>query len=496
MTRRHKLWLLGFVLFLGAILPRLLLTTTSRFTEDEAMLWENSKHFAEGKSFPLLGPSVSGGSLHHPGAGFYYLMAFSQWVSPTPEAANVWTAIINALGIVLFWLALRSAFGEVPALLSAILLCFSPWSLLYSDRIWNPNISAVLVIIGLWSAFRVRERPHSRSIALLVFVAGIYPQFHLTAPVVWVSLALLVLGVRKQWNRKWLFIGVGFLLLAYVPYLVSEFRTGFSNLSAYFSDSRSNHIRAELFRVPIYAFRLLTLDITYHELMGYWGSFREWAAFKTLFTGTTEHPFSIFRFGLTVASFWFAGWALKASFQKNSSSSGSKGFGEIRMAIVVGIIADALLLGVAKKPFFAHYLQFFVPFLFLFYARLFQLMLPSKESFRRCLVFCALFCIGGLETSLTLSRSLDARNGLQVERQVLERILQKGGIGEMATLGLGFGFPGGSKFAYQVLLREAFHQRSLIVSPPGEVNYFLAPVSSRETGELLGPIVLIPGIRG
>ncbi len=494
---RFQLWAIALGLFLMAAFPRVWLSTTSRFTDDEALFWVEAKHIAEGKDLPVLGPSVSGGKLRHPGATFYYVMAVSQWVSPTPESANAWIALLNAAAIVLFWLSLRASFGELPAFLTATLYCFSPWSLLYADRIWNGNLLNAIVIVALWAAMRVRQDPASRAIAILILAAGIYPQFHLSAPVVWVALWCLVAKTRKSWNRKWLVAGLSLLALAYAPYFIHEVRTGFSNFWAYFEDGRGSHWRWSFIRVPLYAFRFLTLDVTFHELMGYWGEFKEITAIKTLLQGTVEHPFSLLRFLATLASFFFAGWAVLTSFQKRAAPDRFKDF---RLAILTGLAVNMLLLAVAKKLFYAHYIQFFLPFFFLIYARFLQVAQKDPEKWRWCLLLCAVFCVGGLETSVSLSHGLDARNGVAVERQVLQSILADPALSraltQKPTMGIAFGFRGGSKLAYQALLEEVFHQKFLIVSPPGEVNYLILPSKSGRPGKGLGPVILIPGIQG
>lgn len=491
MSKNNRTLFVGAFLFLLAVLPRLWLTTTSRFTEDEAVIWSQAKYIAEGKALPVLGPVVTGGTCRAPGAAGFYLIALSQVFSKTPEAANIMLAVLTALTVIIFWSSLRRPFGELPAFLTALMFSFSPWNLLYSDRLWNANLTALLTAICLWAALRLLENPKSRSIAVLLFTAGIYPQFHLTAPVLWVALAVLLRKTVKRWDLKWVTVGLVLVGAAYLPYLVSELNSGFANFHAYFQDGRAQGFRVDFLRVPLYAFRMLTLDVTYQELMGYWGSYREWAAVKALLMGTPDHPFSLLRLALTAASFYFAGWAIHESFKKEKSS---ELFGNLRTATLAGVTAAFLLLAVSKKAFVGHYLQYFTPFLFLTYAHLFQTSLPDRKAFQKSIALALFFCFGGLETSVTISRSIDARNSLEVERQVLKSILRQGQLKEGQSLGLNFKFPGGSKFAYQILLKEYFRQPFLIVTPPGDVNYTLFPVASEETGESIGPVILAPGL--
>jgi 4-amino-4-deoxy-L-arabinose transferase-like glycosyltransferase len=459
-------WLIGLLVFVIAAFLRLSLVSTSRFTDDEAAFYRDSLSVAKGASHPRLGPPITGGEARHPGPAFFYLMAVSQWISPTPEAANAWVALLGAFAVLLFWWALREPFGERAAALAALMYACSPWATLYSDRIWNSNVIPFLVALALWAALRVRTHPGSRTIAVGVVASALMPQFHLSSPVIWMGLCVLVAPSRRHWNRRWLLVGLLVAALLYLPYLSYEWDTHFGNLRAYLADGRGAGRSTGFLRVPLYALRLLTLDVTYQELSGFWGIYPEGRAFRALWTGTKAHPFHWLTFALTIVSY---GWALYAIWEGLWKKT--ERFADYRKAILWALGADVLLLAVAGKPFYGHYLQPLLPMGLILYAwvgaRTRQPELVAGLAF--------LWCLGGIEATWSISRRADALNGLATERKVLSTILQdlkELNLPASAPVSLTFGFIG-SPLAYRVLAESQFHTPLHVVSEGG-LAYFIA----------------------
>src|SRR4051812_20550721 len=90
----------GVVVFLAAFICRASLYETARFLGDQSIFFHILREIQAGISFPVLGPALSGGAAKVPGSGFFYLMAISQWFSPTPEAANIWASFLCSTGVV------------------------------------------------------------------------------------------------------------------------------------------------------------------------------------------------------------------------------------------------------------------------------------------------------------------------------------------------------------------------------------------------------------
>jgi len=479
--KRLERALIVLLIFVAALI-RLFLISSSRFTGDEALFYQAAVQIHDGTLFPLLGPAVTGGAARHPGPLFYYLMAISQFFSRTPEAANAEVAILGAFSVGFVWAGVRALLGFFPAIIAALLMAFSPWSILYSDRIWNANVIIFLVSVAFWAAVKVYQTPQSRWIALLIAISGIMPQFHLSVPVVWLSLIVMVAPRWRQWNWKWAITGVVVGLLGYIPYLEYELQSGFGNLRALQAENIHYSGDIQSYEAVLYAFRFLTLDTTYHELMGYWGGLSDASSFHALL-GSPIRPFHILRFFALVSSGVLAALVYFFAFRDR------KYLGIFWRAFWVGMVADIALMTLTRKPFYPHYLTPMLPFFFALVAALAHKMQTNIKLRRWCIALICIFCAGGLEASVSVSRNLDLRNGLATQRQVIDLILsdaQRENWPAGTQIGLRLGFPGYID-GYPVLLEESYRSAFTISSAAKAVAengptpaYYLIQLSNGE----------------
>jgi hypothetical protein len=191
---------------------------------------------------------------------------------------------------------------------------------------------------------------------------------------------------------------------------------------------------------PLYALRFLTLDATYHELSGYWGGLNESAAWRALWLGSPARPFHPLRLAALLASIALLLAALIVAARSGIARwrQGSKGgwktaFDAFALSAIVAVAADTLLLGVTNKQVFGHYVAPVLPFIFVVYAHLAATVFAATGRLRRvtvgaALLLAAIVCVGGAETTLSISRRIDSRNSLPVQRGVFRRIADDAGL--------------------------------------------------------------------
>jgi 4-amino-4-deoxy-L-arabinose transferase-like glycosyltransferase len=440
-----------FLVLLAAVI-RLSLISSAHFFGDEALFYHVISQIREGAAFPLLGPAVTGGVAKHPGPLFFYLMSLSQFFSKTPEAANVEVALLGALTVGFFFSAMKDMFGAFAAFISSVMMACAPWSILYADRIWNSNTVIFFVTVALWSAVKVVKKPDSRWIALFLLSCAVMPQFHLSVPVAWVGLVVLILPVWKKWNWKWIGAGLVLTLLAYAPYLSYEFQSGFSNLKALLSENSGAGVH-QRYKIFLYAFRFFTLDVSYFQLSGSLGGMSEPLSLKTALLGSYEQPFHWWRLLALLSSFVLSGWIYISAFR------GRKYLGAFWTAFVAAMTAEFILITITSKPFFPHYLVTILPFFFALIAALAQRMQDSPTARKWAIPLIVIFCVGGVEASVSVSRSVEAKNGLAVQRQVIEMITHDEMTEhwpERTNVGLELGFTG-FLAGYSILSQDVYH---------------------------------------
>ena len=262
---------------------------------------------AHGVRFPLLGPVITSGAAKLPGPFSYWLAAFPQLFTRAPEAGNVFFELLGAASVWMFWYGLRRPFGDAAATFAAALLAFSPWSALFGDRVWNPNAFLCFEGLALLAVIKLRERPESAWAAVLPVACLVLPQLHSSAPVVWLALVPLAYGHVRRWNRRSLALGLALAALLYIPLAIHEAQTGFGNTRAFIAETVGGHKKTtgmtlSFLLSPVYSLRFLTLDVTYHELSGYWGGLNEPAAWRALWHGSPPRPFHPLRLLALIAS--------------------------------------------------------------------------------------------------------------------------------------------------------------------------------------------------
>jgi hypothetical protein len=447
-----RAWAAGALVVALALALRLALLHTARFGGDEALFFRIGMDIVEGKAFPLLGTQITDGKGLLPGPAFLYLMALPLLVVRAPEAQYAFVEILGAVTVGVYWHAMRRPFGEVGALFAGTLMALSPWSALYADRTWNPNVLPLIVALALLAAIRLREDPRSSWLIALLPLAAVMPHFHMSAPVAWAGLFLLVASTMRRWDRRRLAAGLALALLLYVPLLVHEVQTGLGNIRNILAETLgggggARHPTSFLW-VPVYALRFLTLDVTYHELTGYWGGPDEVACLKATFSGTPPRPFHPLRLFAFVTSLMLALGALVVSVHAaHRAWRRAKRPPVFGLAFGAALVVNMALLGVAGKQVFGHYVTNLFPFAFVAYAALGRAAFAERTARSRTvpamvLAAALVFAVGGIEATLSISRRVDARIGLEVHRRALAQIrddaLAEGLEGESVRLDFGF----------------------------------------------------------
>ena len=480
-TRRGRAWIVGTALFFVAAALRLSLLNTARFTGDEARFFTLTSDIVDGQSWPLLGERNTSGQSRLPGPASFYLVALPLLVARAPEAQYAFVELLGAAAVVMLWLALRRRFGERSAAFAGALFALSPWAALYADRTWNPNVLPFFVVVALLCAVRLRERPSSFApLAVLWPTCAVMAQMHLSAPVAWAGIAVLVAPTRRGWNRRALALGLALAAALFVPMLVHELSTSFANTRHLWAEmvgasgsaeADRSSVRAVL--VPLYALRLLTLDVSYHELSAYWGGPGELGLLKGALFGTPPRPFHPLRlFALlvsialalaAVAVFTHGAWrawrrsaapaatsAWRAVLARASDTLVAAPFA---CAFIAALAANTALIAVTGKPVFGHYVSNLMPFGFIAYAALGHAVfegpsaggddVPARPIAPRrnallaaaaappvrssALVAAALVvAAAGVEATLSISSRVDGRVGLGTHRATLAAIRADG----------------------------------------------------------------------
>jgi hypothetical protein len=500
---RRTAWAVGLGLAVVAAVVRMAMWRTARFGGDEALFFQMGVDIVDGRHWPLLGTQITDGAARLPGPTFLYVMALPLLVWRAPEAQYLFVELLGALTVVLGWQALRRPFGERGALAAGLLVACSPWSALYADRTWNPNVLPFVVALAFLAMVRLREHPSSRWGIALGPLLAVMPHFHMAAPVAWAG--LLALGGRSLLRipRRHLAWATAGALVCCVPMLVHEWQTGFQNtrlilLETIGRKGGERHPWGFVF-VPVYALRFLTLDVSYHELTGYWGGPDELRNVQALWQGSQARPFHPLRALALAASFAVAFAALLSAVRDTWRANRLGPFGR---AFVVALLANTLLMAATAKQVFGHYVTCLYPFVVVAWAALFAKRKQSADVpavYLRRRVFSATLCTaafvvgaGGVEATWSVSRNVDAKIGLGVYRCVGETLVTTISVEhapQTEPVHLTFRGVHGSRYAWQIFLRSALSSSVRMSDQESPFSFALVPTGAprphRATGDAI-----------
>lgn len=249
------------------------------FADDESLFWATGVQLARGDAFPLVGPPISGSPAGLPGPLFYWVCALPAFVSAHPYAQSLFYAAFAELGVLAFAAVIRRWMGWKPAALFLVVAIAAPYLVAYSDRVWAGNLFFTLCAGTIWLVSRLVVRPSRKKETIaLAALAVAMPQLHLSTAHL-VLLAVVVLAVfRVRPSFKWLVLGAFVGALVYVPYLVHELRTDFSNTRAILAHAAGVPARSAIAVLNLYVsfFGLGTTDLSYLFARGYWHMFNQY----------------------------------------------------------------------------------------------------------------------------------------------------------------------------------------------------------------------------
>ncbi len=197
----------------------------SSYAWDEARISYDALRLVRGGEFLFFGQPSSVGVPFFPASVWAFVPPYA--LSPDPLTAVLYVAALNTLMIGgVWWLARR--WNTTAAAIAALFLAATPYAVLYSRSIWQPNLLAPLTLAWLIAAFHGATgtgRARAIGSAAAVALAGLGVQIHFAGAVL-LPLTLYA-SVRWRWYRspRPLLIGALVPLVAALPYLYALLTT-------------------------------------------------------------------------------------------------------------------------------------------------------------------------------------------------------------------------------------------------------------------------------
>ncbi len=220
-------WISFLLIVIFAAYFRLASLNLTEFKGDEAGTSIVLKALVQQGKIPLVGPPLSTGGFSGP--IYYYILAIPFLISTNPIVASAFIAGLNIVGIALTFKFAREFFNERIALIATALTAVSPFAILFSRKIWNPDLIFPFTVILFYCLYSFVIKAKSRYL-IPVFVAyavilQIHPVTLFLAPVI----LLFLWKFRSQIRLRHLLIGAALFLVLFAPFVYGECTSGFSD---------------------------------------------------------------------------------------------------------------------------------------------------------------------------------------------------------------------------------------------------------------------------
>ena len=208
------------LIFLLAAVLRLWHLDLMEFKADESIRVFRTVEFYQ-KPYLATDAEVSSIGVYYP--PFYqYLLIILGVISRNPLFLAALIALLNSGLLVFFYLFIKKYYNQVVAIIASFSLVFSPWSIIYCRKIWNPDLVLLFIIPALYFLHQWLVDNRKKALIPLFALLTLAGQLQFSGLYV-VAVVLLILFTRKEKpSLQYIFIGIGIGLIPALPYFYAN----------------------------------------------------------------------------------------------------------------------------------------------------------------------------------------------------------------------------------------------------------------------------------
>ncbi|MDO8658055.1 MAG: glycosyltransferase family 39 protein, partial [Candidatus Levybacteria bacterium] len=187
------------------------------FKADEATNLLLATRLVSGHSILPGGIATSVGILNPP--FFIYLLTPFTFISQNPKFIAFIIAFINCLSIGLLFVVIKKYYNQKLAIITSSLIALSPWSILFSRKIWPPDLVLPFAVAILYSLHKIVIEKKMKF--WIILTASLIFLFQLDLAYLFFSSILMVFLIlsEKRINIKYIIIGFIIGITPLFPYI-------------------------------------------------------------------------------------------------------------------------------------------------------------------------------------------------------------------------------------------------------------------------------------
>jgi hypothetical protein len=203
-----------------ALLFRITALQTIEFKGDEAINLFLAAKPVFGYGFANGATGSSLGILNPPLIN-YLLFPFVS-ISQNPQVISFFIGVINAIAIGIFFILVKKYYNLICAFISSLLFAISPWSILYSRKIWAQDFIIPLFIPFFFSLHKIMIDKKKQFWFLYAFSSLLLIQIHQVNIIFIFFCTLFLLLQHPVFSLKYFSLGILLGIIPLIPYIQHE----------------------------------------------------------------------------------------------------------------------------------------------------------------------------------------------------------------------------------------------------------------------------------
>lgn len=148
-----------------------------------------------------------------------YLVIFLSIPVRDPAYLSFMIALLNSIFIVVFYLFSKKLFGNLTAVSTALFLSFSPWPILFSRKIWGPDLILLFLIPIFYLLYQLIANKKTKRSWILFLLLTLLPQVHFSGTYFVFATIIIFLILKIKINLKQAIFGITLGLIPALPYI-------------------------------------------------------------------------------------------------------------------------------------------------------------------------------------------------------------------------------------------------------------------------------------
>lgn len=207
-------------IFLLAALPRLTSLNLIEYKYDEALFVFQIKQFYSNPHIISVGSIASTGVQNYP--LFNYIIVFLGLISQHPLYLSFVIALVNSFAVAVFYLVTKTFFKNWIAFFSALFLAVSPWNILFSRKIWQPDILIWFIVPYIYFFAQLFKRNNPKDCLFLFLILGLLMQIHASGLFLLISTVLVIFILKVNVSLKYSSYGFLLSLIPAIPFFLFQ----------------------------------------------------------------------------------------------------------------------------------------------------------------------------------------------------------------------------------------------------------------------------------